>query len=162
MSNPLKQPALCLASQVLPEHIQDSLVRSFCKPLQDQFSGPLTDQFLELLLRGMEMAFALSKSYRKNIEGFQATYVFKTRDGTVGVSALFENGRMSVDPKARPSCDTLVTYKDANALFCYLLAKEPDTLDAILAASVEVEGNLNNVYRYGFLARDLMRRMGVA
>lgn len=162
MSNPLKQPALRLASQVLPESIQDSLVRSFCKPLRDQFSGPLTDQFLELLLRGMEIAFALSKSYRKNIEGFQATYVFKTRDGTVGVSALFDNGKMSVDSKARPSCDTLVTYKDANALFCYLLAKEPDTLDAILAASVEVEGNLSNVYRYGFLARDLMRRMGVA
>lgn len=161
MSNPLRQPTLRLASHILPESIQDSLVRSFCKPLQDQFRGTMTDQFLELLLRGMEIAFALSKSYRKNIEGYQATYVFKTRDGTVGVTVLFDNGKMSVDSEARPSCDTLVTYKNASALFGYLLAKEPDTLDAILAASVEVEGNLNNVYRYGFLARDLMRRIGV-
>jgi len=162
MTNPLKRPALRLASRFLPERIQDSLVRFFCKPLEDQLCGTLTDRFLEFLLRGMEVAFALSKSYRKNIEGFRATYVFKTRDGTVGVSAVFDNGKMTVDPEARPAYTTLVTYKDAPALFSYLLSEDQDTLDSILAASVVVEGNLNYVYKYGFLARDLMRRLGVA
>jgi hypothetical protein len=162
MPNPLPKPALRLASFLLPERIQESLVRSFCKPLQQQLCGTLTDQFLELLLRGMEVAFALSKSYRRNIEAFRATYVFKTRDGTVGVSAVFDNGNMTVDPQARPACDTLVTYRDAPALWSYLLSEDQDTLDSILAASVEVEGNLNNIYKYGYLVRDLMRRLGAA
>ncbi len=162
MPKPFTKPALRLASFFLPERIQEFLLPSFCKPLRNQLCGALTDQFLELLLRGMEVTFALSKSYRRNIEAFRATYVFKTRDGTVGVSAVFDNGNMTVDPQARPACDTLVTYKDAPALSSYLLSQDQDTLDSILAASVEVEGNLNNIYKYGYLVRELMRRLGAA
>ncbi len=158
MASRLTKTAVRLA---LPSRTQDWLVRSLSRPLAQQLYGQITDKFLELLLAGMDLAFALSRDYRRNIEGFRATYVWKTKDGTLACSAVFQDGNMTVDPEARPNPDVLITFKDARALWSFLLSEDQDALDSILANTVEVEGNLNYIYRYGFLARDLSKRLGV-
>lgn len=43
--------------------------------------GSLPDKLLEALLRGMDLAFCLSRGYRRNIENFKGNYLFRTRDG---------------------------------------------------------------------------------
>lgn len=162
MTTTINKFALRIASGVLPDRIHDSLVRTFSRPLVEQLCGKITDDFLELLLRGMELAFCASADYRKNIESFRATYAFRTKDGRVGCSAVFHDGRMDVDSEVKSPYDALVSFKDAQALWRFLLAENQDVLDSILANEVDVTGNLNYIYRFGYMAADLKRRLGVA
>jgi hypothetical protein len=161
MAMTIRKLALRVVSAVSPEGAQNSLVRRFSKPLADQLCGKVTDEFMELLLRGMDLSFCLSKSYRENIRGFAGTYVFKTDDGKVGCSAVFHNGEMEVDPGVCSPYEARVSFKDPKALWRFLLAENQDILDSILANEVEVDGNLNYIYKFGFLARDLQHRLGV-
>jgi hypothetical protein len=96
MATTIKKFALRAFSAVFPEGTRNSLHRRLCRPLVEQFCGKVTDEFLELLLRGMELSFCLLKGYRENIEGFTGTYVFTTKDGQVGCSAVFSDGDMEI------------------------------------------------------------------
>lgn len=162
MATTVRKFALRFTSSILPDRIHDDLARVLSRPLADQLCGKITDDFLELLLRGMELAFCVSKDYRKNIEGFQATYAFQTADGRVGCSAVFHDGDMDIDSKVRLPYNALVSFKDAQALWRFLLAENQDVLDSILANEVDVDGNLNYIYKFGYMATDLKRRLGVA
>jgi hypothetical protein len=162
MAMTIRKVALRLVSSLFPEGARNSLVGKFCKPLADQLCGKITDDFMELLLRGMELSFCLSKDYRENIKDFRGTYVFRTEDGRVGCSAVLRDGNMDVDTEVRFPYEVRVTFKDAQALWRFLLGENQDILDSILANDVEVDGNLNYIYKFGYLARDLQHRLGVA
>ncbi len=160
-ASPLLATFAKFLTSVLPRGAQSSLVRTSSRALTDQLRGQLTDQFLEMLLRSMELAFELSNDYRRNIEGFRGTLTFVTRDGSVGISAVFGDGRMKVLGKPSPDWQALVRYKDSQAMWSMLLGGGDILFDSLLNNTVEVEGNLNYIYRFGFLARDLQRRLGV-
>ncbi len=160
MATTIKKLALRAFSAVFPEGTGNSLQRRLCRPLAEQFCGKVTDEFLELLLRGMDLSFCLSKGYRENIEGFAGTYVFGTDDGRVNCSAVFSGGNMDVNSKSLSPYDVRVSFKDARALWRFLLAENQDILNSILANDVDVDGNLNYIYKFGFLARDLQHRLG--
>jgi hypothetical protein len=161
MASTLKRVALKPVARVLGDHLGEKLARVYCGSLRDQILGVATDRFVVLLLDGMDVAFCLSTSYRKNIEDFRATYAFRTQDGFVRASAAFADGNMRVLEKATPHWDTLVTFQNAAALRRFLFSKDQDILNSLLANEVEVDGNLNLLYKFGFMARDLMRRLGV-
>jgi hypothetical protein len=161
MATTIRKLALRLVSAVSPEGAQNSLVQRFSKPLADQLCGKVTDDFIELLLRGMELSFCLSKGYRENIRDFAGTYVFRTDDGKVGCSAVFHNGEMEIESHVCSPYEVRVSFKDPRALWRFLLAENQDILDSILANEVEVDGNLNYIYKFGFMARDLQHRLGV-
>ena len=55
-----------------------------------------------------------------------------------------------------------VTFKDSAAMRRFLFSKDQDILASLLANEVEVDGNLNYIYKLGFMARDLTRRLGIA
>jgi hypothetical protein len=80
----------------------------------------------------------------------------------VATTALFKQGKMTVNKRAIVACNVRVTFTDAKALWSFLLSENQDVLDSILQNTVDVEGNLNYLYRFGFLAKDLTRRIGVA
>ena len=42
-----------------------------------------------------------------------------------------------------------------------MFSRDQDILNSLLANDVEVDGNLNYVYKFGFMARDLGHRLGV-
>ncbi len=140
--------------------------------IKDEFDGKVTDKFLELLLKGMEGAFAASKDkivsiftdkfkgYHKNIEGFKGRYLFRTANNSVLDSAVFENGDMDV-MKDIDDWNVRVTFKNPAALRDFLFSQNQDILDSILANTVEVDGNLNYIYKFGFMARDLRKRIGL-
>jgi len=161
MATTIKKLALRAFSGVFPEGARNSLHRRLCRPLVEQFYGKVTDEFLELLLRGMELSFCLLKGYRENIKGFKGTYVFTTEDGQVGCSAVFADGDLDVETKPRSPYEARVTFTDAKALWRFLLSQNQDILNSILANDVDVDGNLNYIYKFGFLARDLQHRLGV-
>ena len=148
-------------SRLLPENASTALARRCSRPLIGELTGELTDRFLELLLKGMDLAFCLSCSYRENIRGFSGRYLFRTGDGRVGASAVFGNGRMDVREEAIPDWTVRVTFRDPGALRTFLFSRNQDILDSLLKNDVDVDGNLNYLFRFGFLARDLLRRLGV-
>ncbi len=64
----LKLAPLRAVSSILPGPIQDSIVSGLCGDLKRELSEAVTDGFLETLLGGMQIAFALSRGYRKALE----------------------------------------------------------------------------------------------
>jgi hypothetical protein len=130
------------------------------KSLKEEILGEATDKFLEMLLKGMDIAFCISSSYRKNIEGFRGRYLFKTADATVAASIIFKDGDAKVEDDAIDDWDVMVTFKNHTALRDFLFSRDQDILNSILANQVEVDGNLNYIYKFGFMARDLAKRVG--
>jgi len=159
--NSVGETALRTLSFILPGGVQESLLPRFCGDLKRELSETATDKFLDSLLWGMQTAFALSRSYRKNIADFKAVFVFRTRGNHVGATAVFDKGRMNVDFEPRPVFDTRISFRDADGLRRYLLAGDQDILDTMLSDPVDVDGNLSCLYRFGFLAKELTLRLGV-
>lgn len=161
MAGKLARTFLSPLSRLLPGKAGFSLTALFSRDLQKELDGAATDKFLELLLAGMDLAFILSRDFRENIRGFAGRYLFRTADGLVAVAALFTESRMRVSPRAITGWDVRVTFKDAGALRAFLFSREQDILDSLLKNEVEVDGNLNYIYKFGFMARELRRRLCV-
>ena len=120
------------------------------------------DVFIELLLHGMSWAFVLCRSYRRsNLRNFSARYVFETEDGKVHSTADFAGGAMNVQPHAAGNATACVTFRSVDALRGFLFSGNQDILIPILSNDVLVGGNLNYIYRFGFMARDLARRLNI-
>ncbi|MBI5328603.1 MAG: hypothetical protein HZB80_10010 [Deltaproteobacteria bacterium] len=146
---------------LLPDRAVDFATGLWLSGLTKEIFGEVTDKFLELLLSGMDWAFALSKGYRKNIEGFEGKYLFRTADNIVATSVVFKGSNMDVYDNAIDDWDARVTFKNAKALWSFLFSQNQDILNSILANEVEVDGNLNYIYKFGFMARDLAKRLGM-
>ena len=161
MDSRLKRTVLLPIRHLFSERVGGFVVRLLSKSLKRELYGMLTDKFLELLLKGMELSFCLSKGYRKNIEDFEGRYLFRTADNLVAASATFKDGDMEVHEEVIDDWEVRITFKDAAALRAYILSRDQDILDSLLANDVETDGNLNYVYKFGFMARDLAHRLGV-
>ena len=134
--------------------------------LRTELSGVATDKFLEFLLYGMDSAFWLLKGYKQNIKNFSGKnfsgrYVFTTQNNRVAASAVFKDGDMVVHEEALNQWDVKVTFKNAQALRDFLFSGDQDIVDSLLKNEVEVDGNLNYIYKFGFMARDLEHRLGI-
>ena len=161
MESKLKRSLLSPILYLIPDRIGNVAVKQFSKKLILEFQETATDKFLELLLRAMDLSFCLSRSYRKNIKNFNGRYVFRTADNVVAAAIIFKNANMKVHDKEIDKWNVRITFKDAPALQAFLFSKNQDILNSILKNEVEVDGNLNYIHKFGFMARDLMRRFGV-
>ena len=157
----IKEQALKALSFVFSDRIANRVTRAFSRRLVEQFRGGATDAMVELLLEGMATAFLLSRSFRDNIRGFSARYVFTTEDGSVGASARFDGKRMHVEREPVDHWTVRVRFKNADRLRRFLFSKNQDILQSILDNDVEMDGNVNYIFKFGFLARDLERRLGL-
>lgn len=162
MASLLKRTLLRPVPYLFSDRIGNGLTKLFSRRLRQELCGTATDKFLELLLRGMDLSFCLSRGYRRNIRDFEGGYLFQTADNVVVAAATFANGDMRVHENAIDKWDARVTFKDAAALQAFLFSKDQDILDSVLRNDVEVDGNLNYIHKFAFMARDLMRRLGVA
>lgn len=157
----IKEQALKALSFVFSDRIANRVSRVFSRRLVEQFRGRVTNDLVELLLKGMATAFLLSRSFRDNIRGFSARYVFTTDDGSVKTSARFDGKRMHVEHEPAGDWTVRVRFRDARALQRFLFGKNQDILQSILDNDVEMDGNVNYIFKFGFLARDLERRLGL-
>jgi hypothetical protein len=142
------------------------LTKLFTKKLKKQLLGAITDEFITLLLRGMDLFFCLNRDsdFRRNLENFDGRYFFKTADEaeTIRVSATFSNGNMHVHEDAIDDWDVMVTFKDGEAMRNFISSEKQDIFDSISRNSVEVDGNLNYIFKFGFMARDILQRLNLA
>lgn len=161
MLRKLKRGVLRLLSFLFPGSLAQRMTHWLSDKLMAELHGSCTDNFLELLLRSMETAFCLMKPYRRNIQDFKAKFVFATADGSVGTTVDFRGGGMKVRENPVQDPTVRVTFTSAEALRKFLFSENQDILDSILENEVALEGNINYVYRFGFLAKDLIRRLGL-
>jgi hypothetical protein len=135
-----------------------------------RLSGAIADWTLDNLLTAMSLAFKVSNSfpaaflnlqgYHANIEDFNAFYAFATEEGAVRSAAIFKNGEMSVDHDPElDKWDIRVNFKDVDALWKVIFSGGSDIADSVLDNDVQVYGNLNYLFKFGFMARDLKERL---
>lgn len=155
----IKKAALRALRFLLGETVAKDLAELLTKPLVDKLRDELTDELLEGLLRGMDVWAALSKGFRHNLDHWEGDLVLSTRHNDVAVTARFRDGDMQVLDDPVSDYSARVEFQDGDALRRYFLSDEQDILESVLRNEVTVEGNLNHVYRFGFLARDLMVRL---
>lgn len=113
------------------------------------------EEFLELLLRLMSLTFKIDANFRKNITGFTGRYQFRSVDNSVTTAAVFTGKDLKVKEKLLPDADISVIFKDSRSLMNYLLATDRDILRLLLNNEVVLRGNINYMFKFGYLANHL-------
>ena len=125
------------------------------KGLQECINSELAEEFLQTLLSMMALIFTFNRDYRKNIKNFKGRYQFKDVEGGITVAAVFKDGYMRVYEGTIPDPHITVTFRNGRALLNFLFSPGQDILGAMLRHDVQTNGNLNYLYRFGFLAKQL-------
>ena len=125
----------------------------------EKFLNTLEDEaaetFLEVLLLFMKLKFMFDPSYRRNIENFKGRYQFKSRDNKITVLVEFDNGKMDIKETLSEDVDVTVIFKDGRSLMNFLLSQNRDVLRGLLNNEITVNGNLNYIYKFAFMANHL-------
>lgn len=129
------------------------------KQLWEKFAGSFqseaAEEFLQTLLTLMRIVFVLNLEYRRNIKNFEGRYQFLSKDGKIRIAAIFHAGRMEVREKTVDRPNITITFRDGRTLLNFLLAPRQDILGSMLRHDVVTEGNLNYLYKFGYLAKQL-------
>jgi hypothetical protein len=162
MLKQLRRWALRLLGRVFSDRWASKLARVFTRRAVDRVRIEATDDILDVLLYAMEVCFWLDRSYREdNIKDFTGVYVFTSAERAIGGTASFAKGHMHASSEAQPEFTARVRFKNAAALRNFLFAGSPDILNALLNDDIELDGNLNYIYKFGFMVTDLERRLGL-
>ena len=158
--------------------VDSFLTKLGTRRLKEQLLRETTDQFVGALLKGMARSFRLQavavslgilrndnyQDHLRDSEGgyFEGRYLFRTAEqGGIAASATFGNGRMHVHEDTIPEWDVRVTFTDGKALRKFLFSEDQDIINSLAENEVNVDGNLNYIYKFGFMAKDLLRRIGL-
>jgi hypothetical protein len=130
--------------------------------LLERLASEATEDVLMLLLDGMELAFLLDPQFRKNLKDFNARYLLVTKSGDFHVAVICEKNRMSAYKKRIDNCNVQVVFSDYKSIIDLLTHPDPDILDLMLAQKLDFTGNLNYIYKFGYLARHLLHNLQTA
>ncbi len=131
------------------------LLEEITKGFLDALESEFAEEFLQALLRLMALVLCLDNDYRRNIRGFRGRYQFLSSDNAVTVAALFDDDALEVREEIIPDPHITVTFKNGKALMNYLLSPKPDVLGSMLRQEVLLDGNLNYLYKFAYMAKRL-------
>lgn len=142
---------------IFPSDLINNLqIQNIAQKWLGSMGSQAAEGFLLLLLKLMDLVFMLNIwNFRENIEGFRGRYVFRSKNDSIVASASFKNGNMKVYDKIIDKPDITITFRDDKALMNYLLSPKPDILGSILRQDVTVNGNLNYLYKFAYMAKRL-------
>jgi len=126
---------------------------------QNSFSSEVAEEFLQTLLTLMQIVFVVNHEYRRNIKNFEGRYQFCSKDGEVMIAAVFHNNRMDVMEKKIDRPDITITFRDGKTLLNFIISPRQDILGSMLRHDVVTEGNLNYLYKFGYMAKQLQLMM---
>jgi len=125
----------------------------------NSFTSEVAEEFLQTLLTLMQIVFVVNHEYRRNIKNFDGRYQFCSKDGEVTIATVFHNGRMDVMEKMIDKPDITITFRDGKTLLNFIISPRQDILGSMLRHDVVTEGNLNYLYKFGFMAKQLQLMM---
>jgi hypothetical protein len=117
------------------------------------------EEFLEVLLKLMGLAFSLDKDFRRNIHNFNGRYLFRSQDRRITVAAVFKGNRLKVSQEEIGDTHITVVFRNAKALMGFLLIPKPDILGSMLRQDVTIDGNLNYLYKFAYMARHMQLKV---
>lgn len=123
--------------------------------LEECLESEAAEDFLQIILSLMRLAFKLDKDFRQNIIGFVGKYQFRSTDNSVTVAAIFNGKDMKVKKRLIPDANVSVIFKDGRALLNYLLTTDRDILRMLLNNEVVLKGNVNYMMKFGYMANHL-------
>ncbi|MEW5800911.1 MAG: SCP2 sterol-binding domain-containing protein [bacterium] len=121
------------------------------KEFQQCVAGESMETSPEILFRLMDLFFQLNPDSRKNIRGFSGTYQFKSEDNKVAVLATFDDERITVEETLYAEPDITIIFKDSRSIINSFISPKKDILKTLHDNKVALQGNLNYVYKLGFL-----------
>ena len=140
----------------LTEKLRESLVN---------LNPDLVEDFLWLLMGVMSLRLWLDRDYHDNIEGFKGKYLFQSKDKRISVRVIFKRTRLfgyeylTVSEGTVDDPDIKVTFKDSRAIMNLLISPRIDILSSLLRNDVSVSGNINYIFKLGFMATQLRQMM---
>jgi hypothetical protein len=161
----LRNLLISLLSYLLSQKTLGRLFRRWHGRHFDRLDEKVSDTTLEGLLGAMEVGVKIFPAWRERVRGFRGTIVFTAKSTTnpkrepVHATAIFDGKGMVVRREGATAFNAKVTFSDPLALFSFLLSREHDISEALLKNAVETKGNLNYVYRFGFLVMEMTRWM---
>jgi hypothetical protein len=150
-----------VVNALTPDWMRKRTLETLTAKLKAELLGEATDKLLEILLAAMSVAGYLLPSFRRQLSHGDARLVFRCATGSVAAAAIIKGGTLTVESSPKGSGDCLVTFTTADAFRRFLFAKDHDVLNSMLNNEVAVEGNVNLVYRFGFLANELLFQLKI-
>ena len=132
-----------------------SAARKFVETLESEKA----EGFLEVLLKLMGLVFCLDKDFQRNILNFNGRYLFRSRDRRITVAAVFKDNRLKVTEEEIGDTHMTVIFRNAKALMAFLLSPKPDILGSMLRQDITIDGNLNYLYKFAYMAKHLQLKV---
>ena len=137
--------------------------------IEAEIAGGVMDKLLFLLLNAMSLLFVINKEFRKNIKDFKGSYVIRSEDKTIDVSAVFKKVRvllneidgMEVKDHAIENPTIQVTFKNGKAMADFLLSGKPDVIVGMLDNQLSVSGNLNYLFKFVYMVLLIPELLGI-
>jgi hypothetical protein len=133
----------------------DKAAQKFIQELESEGA----EEFLEVLLRLMGLMLRLDKDFQRNIKNFNGHYLFCSQDRRITVAAVFKNNRLKVSEEEIGDTHMTVVFRNAKALMGFLLSPKPDILGSMLRQDVTIDGNLNYLYKFAYMAKHLQLKV---
>ncbi len=139
--------------------IGQKATEKFWEDFRKCFESEVAEEFLESLLTLMQIVFVVNHDYRRNIKKFDGRYQFCSQDGEVTIGVIFSNSRMRVIEGMIDNPHITVTFRDGRTLLNFIISPRQDILGSMLKHDVGTKGNLNYLYKFGFMAKQLQLMM---
>jgi hypothetical protein len=117
------------------------------------------EKFLEVLLKLMGLVFFLDKDFQRNIRDFNGRYLFRSQDRQITVAAVFKDNRLKVTEEEIGDTHMTVIFRNAKALMGFLLSPKLDILGSMLRQDISIDGNLNYLYKFAYMAKHLQLKV---
>lgn len=155
------------------------LTRFAARKVKRQWMAEVTDDFIGFLLKAMAFSFKVKavcfslgllkeEDFQSHLQDsrenyFDGRYLFRTEEKPqIVAAATFKDGRMYYHDNDIPQWDVRVTFTSGEALRRFLFSENQDIINSLAENEVKVEGNLNHIYKFGFMAKDLLRQINLA
>jgi hypothetical protein len=132
------------------------------KNLVSQVQEEVTEEFLKILLQFLRFCCCLDDYLRRSIRDFNGKIELRSEDKDIRVLAEFKDGylnpkELKPDEELIPPANASVVFKNPEAVKNFLFPPggsegRRDVLRSYLNNEIKLEGNLNYIYRFGFLA----------
>lgn len=139
--------------------IGQKATEKFWEDFRKCFESEVAEEFLQSLLTLMQIVFVVNHDYRRNIKKFNGRYQFCSKDGEVTIGVIFSNSRMKVVEDMIDNPHITVNFRDGRTLLNFIISPRQDILGSMLKHDVGTKGNLNYLYKFGFMAKQLQLMM---
>lgn len=138
------------------------MLKGVKKQLANRLGAEFSEEVLKLVLRGMALAYMVWPEFRKNLHGFEMQYQFATDlDPSFNVAVICRHRWIGVREKWLSPPYVRIDFRDYRAVIDLLSNSKVDLVNEMLNQRLRVTGNLNYVFKLGYMVHHLLKALGI-